>query len=72
MKGVETKSIAPKIAPESREGIKSYYQIKIEDLEVVINDKTQDLRRLEAQRNQLNAKGAFNVFFVTILSSSFA
>ncbi|KAG1471966.1 hypothetical protein G6F56_001815 [Rhizopus delemar] len=39
-----------------KEGIKSYYQSKIEDCELVLNEKSQDLRRLEAQRNALNAK----------------
>lgn len=40
-----------------KEGIKSYYQAKIEECELVMNEKSQDLRRLEAQRNALNAKG---------------
>ncbi|GAA5800913.1 26S protease regulatory subunit 8 [Helicostylum pulchrum] len=39
-----------------KEGIKSYYQAKIEECEIVTNEKSQDLRRLEAQRNALNAK----------------
>ena len=38
-------------------GVKSFFKTKIEELEVTINEKTQDLRRLEAQRNQLNTKG---------------
>lgn len=38
-------------------GIKSYYQAKIESSEILINQKTQNLRRLEAQRNALNARG---------------
>ena len=38
-------------------GIKSYYQAKIESAEILINQKTQNLRRLEAQRNALNARG---------------
>ena len=38
-------------------GIKSYYQAKIEAAELTINRKTQNLRRLEAQRNALNARG---------------
>lgn len=38
-------------------GIKSYYQAKIEAAELEINQKTQNLRRLEAQRNALNARG---------------
>lgn len=42
----------------AQEGIKPYYQAKIEECELIINEKSQDLRRLEAQRNALNAKGA--------------
>ncbi|KAJ3184753.1 26S protease regulatory subunit 8 [Irineochytrium annulatum] len=38
------------------EGIKSYYRNKIEELENQSTLQTQNLRRLEAQRNQLNAK----------------
>ena len=46
---------APAVAP----GLKSYYQAKIETAEILINQKTQNLRRLEAQRNALNARGAY-------------
>jgi hypothetical protein len=38
-------------------GIKAYYQAKIESAEMTINERTQNLRRLEAQRNALNARG---------------
>ncbi|KAJ3133682.1 26S protease regulatory subunit 8 [Physocladia obscura] len=38
------------------DGIKTYYRNKIEDLETTIAQQTQNLRRLEAQRNQLNSK----------------
>ncbi|KAH6905312.1 26S proteasome regulatory complex, ATPase RPT6 [Coprinopsis sp. MPI-PUGE-AT-0042] len=34
----------------------AYYQAKIESAEILINQKTQNLRRLEAQRNALNAR----------------
>jgi hypothetical protein len=51
-----------------REGIKNYYQTKIEEAELTINEKTQNLRRLEAQRNALNAKGAF----LTLISSFYS
>ena len=34
----------------------SYYASKIEELEVIVRGKTQNLRRLEAQRNELNSK----------------
>ncbi|KEP66257.1 UNVERIFIED_CONTAM: tat-binding family protein, putative [Hammondia hammondi] len=37
-------------------GLQNYYAQKIDNLQRVINEKTQDKRRLEAQRNELNAK----------------
>merc|ERR1711976_758862 len=40
----------------NKEGIKQYYVSKIEELQLVVTEKTQNLRRLEAQRNELNAK----------------
>jgi len=40
----------------SSEGIKSYYLQKIEEGQVKLKEDTEDLRRLEAQRNELNAK----------------
>ncbi|PSS29824.1 hypothetical protein EW026_g7018 [Hermanssonia centrifuga] len=43
-------------AVSSPPGLKSYYQAKIEAAELLINQKTQNLRRLEAQRNALNAR----------------
>ena len=43
--------------PATPGGIKPYYQAKIEAAELTINRKTQNLRRLEAQRNALNARG---------------
>lgn len=48
-------------APTPVGGIKSYYQTKIEASELLINQKTQNLRRLEAQRNALNARGGSSV-----------
>lgn len=39
-------------------GVHSYFVNKIEAAELTINAKTQNLRRLEAQRNALNARGA--------------
>jgi 26S proteasome regulatory subunit T6 len=38
------------------DGIGSYYQGKIDEYEIMVQDKTLNLRRLEAQRNDLNAK----------------
>ncbi|KAG8680259.1 26S proteasome regulatory subunit 8, partial [Ceratobasidium sp. 395] len=46
-------AVAP---PRTGGGVKSYYQAKIEAAEHLINVKTQNLRRLEAQRNKLNAR----------------
>jgi hypothetical protein len=39
------------------DGLRAYYRGKIEDLEIQIRDKQHNLRRMEAQRNELNAKG---------------
>lgn len=39
------------------DGLKPYYVAKIEELQLVVAEKSQDLRRLQAQRNELNAKG---------------
>ena len=38
-------------------GYKAYYSHKSEDLQVLLSEKTQDVRRLEAQRNEENSKG---------------
>jgi len=40
----------------AKDGLKSYYKGKIEEFEIAVRDKTQNLRRLEAQRNELNTK----------------
>ncbi|CAL1530919.1 unnamed protein product [Lymnaea stagnalis] len=40
----------------NHQGIKQYYISKIEELQLVVTERTQNLRRLEAQRNELNAK----------------
>lgn len=48
------------------EGLKQYYVTKVEELQLIVNEKTQNLRRLQAQRNELNAKGIY--FFITVYS----
>ena len=45
---------------ENREGIRNYYISKIDELQQLITQKTQNLRRHEAQRNELNSKGIIN------------
>jgi 26S proteasome regulatory subunit T6 len=41
------------------EGFRQYYITKIEELQLIVAEKSQNLRRLQAQRNELNAKGNF-------------
>jgi 26S proteasome regulatory subunit T6 len=41
---------------DNEEGIKQYYVTKIEEVQIMVSEKTQNLRRLEAQRNELNSK----------------
>lgn len=43
-------------APPAPKGAESYYKGKIEACEQLINSRTANLRRLEAQRNTLNTK----------------
>jgi 26S proteasome regulatory subunit T6 len=46
------------VHPSTGEGLRAYYKAKIEELEIQIRDKQHNLRRMEAQRNELNSKGA--------------
>ena len=48
--------MAAKVAAVPR-GIDSYYTSKVDELEVQLREKLQNLRRLEAQRNELNSRG---------------
>eukprot|EP00611_Tribonema_gayanum_P007340 TRINITY_DN166_c0_g1_i1.p1 TRINITY_DN166_c0_g1~~TRINITY_DN166_c0_g1_i1.p1 ORF type:complete len:419 (+),score=151.55 TRINITY_DN166_c0_g1_i1:192-1448(+) len=48
---------APMLLVEDEDrGVKTYYQSKIDELDLVIRERTQNLQRLKAQRNELNAK----------------
>jgi 26S proteasome regulatory subunit T6 len=42
---------------ETNDGVRTYFRSKIEELESVIRDKAANIRRLEAQRNELNTRG---------------
>ncbi|KCV71382.1 26S protease regulatory subunit 8 [Fonticula alba] len=43
-------------AGANSDDLAAYFRSRIEDLQVAIHEKTQNLRRLEAQRNELNSK----------------
>ena len=47
----------PSFFGDETKGIGSYYQSKVEELEVMIRDKSENLERLRAQRNELNSQG---------------
>lgn len=44
--------------PQAGEGLTWVFAQKVEQLELLVKDKTHNLRRLEAQRNELNTQGA--------------
>lgn len=48
--------------PSVGQGLRTYYKGKIEGLEMQIREKQSDLRRMEAQRNDLNSKGRYLSF----------
>jgi hypothetical protein len=50
-----------KQAAEPGVGLRNYYKGKIEELELLIKDKSHNLRRLAAQRNELNTSGRMGV-----------
>lgn len=53
--------------PSRGEGFRPYYITKIEELQLIVADKSQNLRRLQAQRNELNAKGIIVVELYTMM-----
>ena len=52
------------------EGVDSYYISKVEELEVALKSKAVNIRRLEAQRNELNAKGRSHLNFPSNIADS--
>eukprot|EP00003_Mantamonas_plastica_P002457 TRINITY_DN11867_c0_g1_i2.p1 TRINITY_DN11867_c0_g1~~TRINITY_DN11867_c0_g1_i2.p1 ORF type:complete len:205 (+),score=20.79 TRINITY_DN11867_c0_g1_i2:221-835(+) len=52
---VDTKALTTQVTRQA--GIATYYINKIDELDVELREKIQNLRRLVAQRNALNAKG---------------
>lgn len=63
------KTIPSTAGVTSHTGMRQYYQSKIEELQHVLNEKGQNLRRLQAQRNELNAKGKFYFYFAIKLTA---
>lgn len=43
-------------ASNSENSLKNYYKTKIEDAQQLLTEKSQNVRRLQAQRNELNGK----------------
>ena len=54
---IDFKQLGFKMGRAVGDGLRTYYKGKIEELELLIKDKGHNLRRLEAQRNELNASG---------------
>jgi 26S proteasome regulatory subunit T6 len=54
--GAKAPVVVPDVAPPG-DGLKGYFKGKIEELDLMIKDKAHNLRRLEAQRNELNTQG---------------
>ena len=52
-----TLACAVQMAAVDKAGIRSYYIAKIDSLDQEVGAKAQNLRRLEAQRNELNSRG---------------
>ena len=44
------------VAAPQRQGVQHYYESQVDELEILLRDKTQNLARLTAQRNQLNGR----------------
>jgi hypothetical protein len=42
---------------KTRSGMRSYYATKLRELDVIVSSKEANLKRLEAQRNELNGRG---------------
>lgn len=50
------------------EGLRQYYQQRIQDMQLLVRQKVHDLQRLEAQRNDLNGRGSFFLFVFSFFS----
>jgi hypothetical protein len=58
------------VVPKHVGGVGQYYKSKIDELEIALHEKTENLKRLEAQRNALNNQGEFFSVFVCCCSNT--
>lgn len=49
-------------ATKQGEGLRQYYLQHIHELQLQVRQKTHNLNRLEAQRNELNSRGSIDLF----------
>jgi hypothetical protein len=56
----------PTTEKSPHEGIRSYYQSKIDETTILLRDKIENLRRLQAQRNELNSRGMQSMYYKTL------
>jgi len=53
----------------SDSAMRTYLIAKIEELEQKVHEKSQNVTRLQAQRNELNNSGSFNIYLLFLLFS---
>lgn len=59
----EATSASAATLASQRAGLRPYYNTKLDELDNSIREKTTNLRRLEAQRNNLNTKGEWTFHY---------
>jgi len=76
--GVEVKHV--EVVPEENcsakptkqgEGLRHYYSLNIHEHQLLLRQKTHNLNRLEAQRNELNSRGLLTLTLALALLYSF-
>jgi len=55
-------------ALDAQDGVRTFFLSKIDELSSKLRDKQKDLRRLQAQRNELNSRVyVYNQYFLQVL-----